>query len=52
MSRAGNNHKLIKIMKVQMFAVIDKAKCDTENVRGLNLAAVWFMAVQVTKLPL
>jgi hypothetical protein len=29
-----------KIMKMKMFAALDKAKPDIENVRGLNLAAV------------
>jgi hypothetical protein len=31
---------------------VDKAKPDIENTRGLNLAAVKFATVQVTKLPL
>jgi hypothetical protein len=35
-----------------MFAAWDKTKPDVENIRGLNLAAVKLMAVQVTKLPL
>jgi hypothetical protein len=35
-----------------MFAILDKAKTDTENIRGLNLAAVRHVTVQVTKLPL
>jgi hypothetical protein len=34
------------------FAVKDKVKPDTENIRGLNLAAVKLTTVQVTKLPL
>jgi hypothetical protein len=34
------------------FAAYDKAKPDTENIRGLNLLAVKFTTVQVTKLPL
>jgi hypothetical protein len=33
------------------FAVWDKAKPDTENIRGLNLAAVKLTTVQVTNLP-
>jgi hypothetical protein len=37
---------------MQMFAIFGKAKPDTENVRGLNLAAVRRMNFQVTKLPL
>jgi hypothetical protein len=32
----------------EMFATLDKAKPDTENMRGLNLAAVMCMTVQVT----
>jgi hypothetical protein len=39
-------------MKMKMFATLDKPKPDTENVRGLNLAAVMCMIVQVTKLSL
>jgi hypothetical protein len=35
-----------------MFAVQGKAKADTENIRGLNLAVVNFTTIQVTKLPL
>jgi hypothetical protein len=27
-------------MKIKMFAALDKEKHDTENIRGLNLAAV------------
>jgi hypothetical protein len=32
--------KLYEIMKMQLSAVLGKAKPDTENIRGLNLAAV------------
>jgi hypothetical protein len=35
-----------------MFATSEKAKPDTENIRGLNLAAVKRTTVQVTRLPL
>jgi hypothetical protein len=35
-----------------MFVVSDKAKPDTKNVRGLNLAEIKLTTVQVTKLPL
>jgi hypothetical protein len=35
-----------------MFAILDKAKPDTENVRDLNLAVVRHMTVPVTKLVL
>jgi hypothetical protein len=40
----------IKIMKMQMFAILDKANSDTGNIRGLNLAAVKHRTVQVTRL--
>jgi hypothetical protein len=33
-----------------MFATLDKANPDTENIRGLNLAAVKHTTVQVTRL--
>jgi hypothetical protein len=39
-------------MKMKMFAVLDKAKPNTGNTRGLNLAAVMFPTVQVSRLPL
>jgi hypothetical protein len=39
-------------MRMQMFAILDKAKSDTEKMRGLNLAAVKLTAVQVAKLSL
>jgi hypothetical protein len=35
-----------------MFEIQDKAKLNTENTRGLNLAVVKPTTVQVTKLPL
>jgi hypothetical protein len=38
--------------KMKMFTTMDKAKPDTENIRGLNLAAVMCMTVQVTRLSL
>jgi hypothetical protein len=34
-----------------MFATLDKAKPDTENIRDLNLAAVMCTTVQVSELP-
>jgi hypothetical protein len=37
-------------MKMQMFATLDKANRDTENIKGFNLAAVNHTAVQVTRL--
>jgi hypothetical protein len=44
--------KSYKIMKMQMFATLDKVSPDTGNIRGLNLAAVKYTTVQVTRLPL
>jgi ribosomal 50S subunit-associated protein YjgA (DUF615 family) len=37
---------------IQELLEMAKAKQDTENVRGLNMAAVKLTTVQVTKLPL
>jgi hypothetical protein len=39
-------------MRMNIFAVQEKAKPGIENIRGLNLAVVKLTAVQVTKLPL
>jgi hypothetical protein len=39
-------------MRMNMFAAEDKAKPDTENIRGLNLAAVKLTTVQVIRHPL
>jgi hypothetical protein len=39
-------------MGIHMFAILDKAKHDTENTRDLNQAVVRHMAVLVIKLPL
>jgi hypothetical protein len=38
------------MMKTEMFAILDKAKPDTENIRGLNSAVAKPMTVKVTKL--
>jgi hypothetical protein len=38
-------------MVMKMFAILDKAKPDIENIRGLNLVAVIHATVQVTRLP-
>jgi hypothetical protein len=43
---AGNKQKSYKITKMQMFTTLDKANCDTGNIRGLNLAAVRHMTIQ------
>jgi hypothetical protein len=47
---AGNKQKSYKIMIMQMFATLDKAICDTGNIKGLNLAAVKHTTLQVTRL--
>jgi hypothetical protein len=39
-------------MKMQMFATLAEANPDTENKRGLNMAAVKRTNVQVIRLPL
>jgi hypothetical protein len=44
-----NKNKSSKIMKMKMFATLDKARPHTENIRGSNLAAVTCMTVQVSK---
>jgi len=49
---AGSKQKSFKIITTQMFAVQDKAKSNTKNIRGLNLVAVKHTTFQVTKLPL
>jgi hypothetical protein len=47
---ADNKQKSYKLMKMKMFAIL--AKPETENIRGLNLAAVKHMTVQMTRRPL
>jgi hypothetical protein len=42
----------VEVIQMKMFATLDKAKPDTENIRGLNLTAVMCMTVQVTRLSL
>jgi hypothetical protein len=39
-------------MRMNMFASQSNAKPDTEKIRGLNLAAVKYTTVKMTKLPL
>jgi hypothetical protein len=39
-------------MKMHMFAILNKVKYDEDNVRGIDLAAVWRTTVQVTELSL
>jgi hypothetical protein len=45
-----NKQKSYKIMKMQLFATLDKANRDTGNIRGLNLAAINHTTVQVNRL--
>jgi hypothetical protein len=44
--------EVIQIMRMKMFATLDKVNPDTENIRGFNLAAVKHTTVQVSRLPL
>jgi hypothetical protein len=48
---AGNKHKPFKIMKKYIFEILDKAKPDTETIRGLNWAAAKRRTDQVTEPP-
>jgi hypothetical protein len=50
--RAEAEQKSYKIMIKELFAILEKAKPDIENITGLNLAAVKHTTVQVTGLPL
>jgi hypothetical protein len=43
--------EVIQIMKMKMFATLDKAKPNTENIRGFNLTAVMCTTVQESRLP-
>jgi hypothetical protein len=36
-------------MKMQLFTIPEKARADTENIRGLSMAAVKRKTVQVTR---
>jgi hypothetical protein len=36
-------------MKMKMYVILDKAKPHTENTKGLNLAALIYMSVQVSR---
>jgi hypothetical protein len=49
---AGSKQKSYKIMRMNVFIAEDKVKPDIENTRGLNLAVVKLMTIQVTELPL
>jgi hypothetical protein len=48
---AGNKQKSYKIMLTKMFAILDKAKPVTENIRASNLAVIKHTADQVSRLP-
>jgi hypothetical protein len=48
----GNKQTSYKIIIMNIFTELDKAKPDIENIRGLNLAVVTLTTVQGTKLPL
>jgi hypothetical protein len=39
-------------MRMNMFAILDKATSGIEDIRGLNYAVVKLTTVQVTKVPL
>jgi hypothetical protein len=41
--------QVIKIVKIHIFEILGRAKPNTENVRGLNLAAAKHMTVKVAK---
>jgi hypothetical protein len=41
--------KSYKIIKMKMFATLEKVNTNTGNIRGLNLAAVKHTTVQVTR---
>jgi hypothetical protein len=47
---AGNKQESYKIMKMRMFATLDKANPDTGIIRGLNLAAAKHTTVEATRL--
>jgi hypothetical protein len=42
--------KTYKIMIIKMFTILGKENPDIESIRGLNLAVVKHMTVQVTRL--
>jgi hypothetical protein len=51
-TRSHNKQKSCNFVRLNFFALQDKAAPDVENRRGLNLAAVKHTTVHVTKLPL
>jgi hypothetical protein len=44
---AGNKSKSFNITRIYMFAILEKAKADTDNIRDLNMAVVRNMTAQV-----
>jgi hypothetical protein len=46
-----NIYRNLRTQQMKMFVILDKARPHTENIRGLNLAAVTCTTVQVSKLP-
>jgi hypothetical protein len=46
----GKNHELLKIMKMQMLAILDETMLDRGNIRSLNLAVVMRTTIQVNSL--
>ena len=45
---ADRKQKSNKIMTMEMFAILDKAKPNIGNIKGLNLAAVNHTTVQMS----
>jgi hypothetical protein len=48
---AEDKQKSLMIMKIEMYAILDKANPHTENTRSLNLAGVTCTFVQLSILP-
>jgi hypothetical protein len=44
---AENKKNSLKIMKIKMYAILDNAKPHAENIKGLDLAVVMCITVQV-----
>jgi hypothetical protein len=49
---AGSKPKSYKIIIIQIFTILGKAKPNTEYVRSFNLEAVKHRTVEVSELPL
>jgi hypothetical protein len=48
LSPAEDKQESFSIMKMKMYVILDEAKPHTENIKGLNLAAVIYTTVQVS----